>query len=58
LKRLTKDESVLAILYSEGCSYKEIAEITGIRLTSVGKTLSRTLMKLGNELKKMKYELY
>jgi len=58
LKRLTKDESVLAILYSEGCSYKEIAEITGIRMTSVGKTLSRTLMKLGNELKKMKYELY
>ena len=58
LSKLKKDESVLAILYSEGLSYKEIAEITGIRFSSVGKTLSRTLMKLGNELKKLKYELY
>jgi len=58
LNRLTNDESMLAILYSEGLSYKEIAEITGIRFTSVGKTLSRTLTKLGNELKKLKYELY
>lgn len=58
LARLTKEESMLAILYSEGCSYKEMAEITGIGFTSVGKTLSRTLTKLGNELKKMKYELY
>lgn len=58
LTRLTKEESMLAILYSEGCSYKEMAEITGIGFTSVGKTLSRTLTKLGNELKKMKYELY
>jgi RNA polymerase sigma-70 factor (ECF subfamily) len=58
LSKLTKEESVLAILYSEGCSYKEIAEITGIRFSSVGKTLARTLVKLGNELKKLNYELY
>jgi RNA polymerase sigma-70 factor (ECF subfamily) len=58
LSKLKKDESVLAILYSEGLSYKEIAEITGIRFSSVGKTLSRTLKKLGNELKKYQYELY
>jgi RNA polymerase sigma factor (sigma-70 family) len=58
LARLKKEESLLAILYSEGLSYKEIAEITGIRFSSVGKTLSRTLMKLGNELKKLQYELY
>ncbi|HET6558757.1 MAG TPA: sigma-70 family RNA polymerase sigma factor [Prolixibacteraceae bacterium] len=58
LTRLTKEESMLAVLYSEGCSYKEMAEITGIGFTSVGKTLSRTLAKLGNELKKLKYELY
>ena len=58
LTKLKKDESVLAILYSEGLSYKEIAEITGIRFSSVGKTLSRTLMKLGNELKKFEYDLY
>jgi RNA polymerase sigma factor (sigma-70 family) len=53
LAKLKKDESVLAILYSEGLSYKEIAEITGIRFSSVGQTLSRTLKKLGNELKKI-----
>jgi RNA polymerase sigma-70 factor, ECF subfamily len=58
LSRLNKDESVLAVLYSEGLSYKEIAEITGIRFSSVGKTLSRTLTKLGNELKKYQHELY
>lgn len=58
LGKLKKDESVLAILYSEGLSYKEIAEITGIRFSSVGKTLSRTLVKLGDELKKLHYELY
>ncbi len=58
LSRLKKDESILAILYSEGLSYKEMAEITGMRFSSVGKTLSRTLKKLGNELKKLQYELY
>lgn len=58
LSKLKKDESVLAILYSEGLSYKEIAEITGIRFTSVGQTIARTLAKLGNELKKLQYELY
>jgi RNA polymerase sigma factor (sigma-70 family) len=58
LNQLKTDERVLAILYSEGLSYKEMAEITGIRFTSIGKTLSRTLTKLGDELKKLKYELY
>lgn len=58
MSRLKKEESALAILYSEGLSYKEIAEITGIRFSSVGKKLSRTLTKLGNELKKLQDELY
>lgn len=58
LTRLKKEESLLAVLYSEGLSYKEIAEITGIHFSSVGKTLSRTLKKLKNELQKFKYDLY
>lgn len=58
MSRLKEEEQMLAVLYSEGLSYKEIAEITGIRFTSVGKTLSRTLEKLGNELKNLKYDLY
>lgn len=53
MSRLKKEECALAILYSEGFTYKEIAEITGIRFSSVGKTISRTLTKLGNELKKL-----
>ena len=42
----SKEEMQLVLLYSEGYSYKEISEITGIRFTSIGKTLSRTLKKL------------
>ena len=40
-----KDQS-LVVLYSEGYSYKEIAEIIGMNFNSVGKTLSRILKKL------------
>ena len=58
LSALNPHERALMVLYSEGISYKEIAESSGIRFSSVGKTLSRTLEKLENELKKQKYELY
>jgi RNA polymerase sigma factor (sigma-70 family) len=58
LERLKTEERALAILYCEGLTYKEISEITGIRFSSVGKTLSRTLTKLGDELKKLQYDLY
>ncbi|MCW3786610.1 RNA polymerase sigma factor [Plebeiibacterium sediminum] len=58
LSALCDSEKELAILYSEGLSYKEMAEITGIKYSSIGKTLSRTLKKLNGILKKMKYEMY
>jgi RNA polymerase sigma-70 factor, ECF subfamily len=58
LSILKPHERALMVLYSEGLSYKEIAESTGLRFSSVGKTISRTLEKLENELKKQKYELY
>ena len=58
LSKLNPQEKALAILYSEGLSYKELAETTGIRLTSVGKMLSRTLKKLEKEFKNQQYELY
>ncbi len=54
---LKPKEKSLVVLYSEGLTYKEIAESTGIRFTSVGKMLSRTLKKMENEFKKMGYEL-
>ena len=45
LSMLNEKEQVLVSLYSEGMSYKEIAEITGLRFTSVGTTLARSLAK-------------
>ncbi len=58
LARLKPKERVLAILYSEGMSYKEISEASGIKFSSVGKMLSRTIKKLNEILKKMDYEMY
>jgi RNA polymerase sigma-70 factor (ECF subfamily) len=58
LNKLKPQEKALAVLYSEGLSYKEIAEATGIKFSSIGKKLSRTLKKLEHELKDQRYELY
>ncbi len=58
LSKLKPREKTLAILYSEGFSYKEISEISGIKFTSIGKMLSRTIEKLDVILKKMDYEMY
>ena len=58
LSQLNPREKVLVVLYSEGLSYKELAETTGIKFTSIGKMLSRTLKKLEKEFKDQHYELY
>ncbi len=58
LDRLKPDERFLVVLYSEGLSYKEMAEVTEIKITSVGKTLSRILKKIEIELKCQCDELY
>ena len=56
--RLNHKEMELVLLYSENFSYKEIAQMTGIRFSSVGKTLSRSLKRLKGILKTMGYEMY
>jgi len=58
VSKLKPQEKILATVYSEGLSYKEIAEVTGIKFSSIGKMLSRTLKKMGKELKNQRYELY
>jgi len=58
LSKLNPQEKVLAVLYSEGLSYKEMASATGIKFSSIGKTLSLTLAKLEQELNKHRYEMY
>ena len=46
LKKMNERDRILLTLYSEDISYKKMAEITGIKFTSIGKTLSRALKKL------------
>lgn len=58
ISKLNPQEKVLATIYGEGLSYKEIAEVTGIKLSSIGKMLSRTLKKMEKELKNRRYDLY
>ena len=50
IAHLSEKEQTLVVLYSEGYSYKEIAEMTGRNFHSVGKTLSRTLDKIKKHL--------
>ena len=50
IAHLSEKEQTLVVLYSEGYSYKEIAEMTGRNFHSVGKTLSRTLDKIKKQL--------
>jgi RNA polymerase sigma factor (sigma-70 family) len=54
MKRMKDQDKILLTLYSEDFSYKEIAEITGIKFSSVGKTLARALKKLQNEIETKK----
>jgi RNA polymerase sigma factor (sigma-70 family) len=58
LNNLKGEEKMLAVLYSEGFSYKEMAEVLDMNYNSIGKTLSRTLKKIEMELKKLRYEMF
>jgi RNA polymerase sigma-70 factor (ECF subfamily) len=58
LSKLKTHEKALVVLYSEGLSYKEMADSTGVNYLSIGKTLSRTLEKIEKELKSTGYEMY
>lgn len=58
LYKLDTKARFLVILYSQGLSYKEMAEATEIHFASIGKTLSRALKKMEKELKEEYYELF
>lgn len=58
LDMLKPSDRSLLVLYSEGFSYKEIAEIGQVNFNSVGKTLARALEKLEQILKKHGYEMF
>lgn len=57
LLKLKEQERIIVILYSEGLSYKEIAEISGVRFSSISKSLSRAMEKLKPLLKNQYYEM-
>ena len=46
MRRLKEKEQLILTLYSDGMSYKEMAEASGIPFNSVGTTLTRALSKL------------
>lgn len=56
--RLSEKEKVLVVAYSEGLSYKEMADLTEIRFASIGKTLARSLKKMEYELKKEQHGMF
>lgn len=58
LMQLTDKERTIMKLYSEGLSYREISKLSGIKMTSVGKTISRILDKMEKKLKRCGYEMY
>ena len=51
LKTLGKVERALIVLFLEGKSYEEIAEITGLTVSNVGVKLNRTKNKLKEKLR-------
>lgn len=57
LSVMIENDRKLLVLYSEGYSYKEIAEMLEMKPSSVGKTISRALNKMKEEIKKLDYEL-
>ncbi len=56
MAKLSKQDQILLNLYNEELSYKEISKILDIKFTSVGKTLSRVIEKLANEIKLSNHE--
>lgn len=58
MRKLPEQELKILVLYSNSFSYREIAEIMGIKYNSVGKKLSRTLQKLKLILKQMNHEMF
>jgi RNA polymerase sigma-70 factor (ECF subfamily) len=51
LLSLQDHEQAIINLYNDDLSYKQISEIMGIKFSSVGKTLSRAIEKLSNQIK-------
>jgi len=49
--QLKPENRVLILMYQDGLSYHEMAEATGIRVSSIGKTLWRAIDKISANIK-------
>jgi RNA polymerase sigma-70 factor, ECF subfamily len=58
LDKLTKKDKEILVLYHNGFSYSEMAEILEINPNSVGKTLVRAIEKLKETLKIQYHEMF
>lgn len=58
LDRLTKKEKEILLLYHNGFSYAEMAEIMGLNPNSVGKTLVRAIDSLKETIKVQYHEMF
>lgn len=56
ISKLSEKEQILLNLFNDDFSYKEISEITDIKYTSVGKTLSRVIEKVAKSIKQASHE--
>jgi len=52
IQQLKKVDKTLILLFLEGCSYKEISEVTGLTPTNVGAKISRIKTKLKKLMQK------
>lgn len=52
LQRLSDRDQILLQLYQDGLSYKEMADVTGIKYASVGKLLARAIANCAHQLEK------
>ncbi len=53
VENLKPEQQLLIMMYQDGLTYREMAEATGIKEQSVGKTLWRVIHKISETIKKI-----
>jgi len=51
ISHMKPENRMLVMMYQDGLSYKEMSDATGIKLSSVGNTLWRTINKISENIK-------
>lgn len=56
IARLKPESQLLILMYQDGLSYREMSEVTGISVNSIGKTLWRIIQKISETIKTENHE--